>query len=383
MTFWIIAIVLAAGCVAAFFLLTPRKKTPTAEIPAQPVETRTAEIPVPENPLPQTVDPLTFDQQEEEESPAECDTIQISIHNPNLVLDDIQPGMLEKLRELITALPKLPSVTINVLSILSKPGTGSKEVAKIIERDQSTAARLLRWVNSSLFGLDGNVTSLQRAVTLLGIDTVRSLVLEDSLERNRGFQGIKWLTPKMIWRHVAAVSICAKNLARSVRGADPDVAATAGLLHDIGLILLLITERRNLELIAKECEERHIPPIQGEAEVLGFNHQIIGEVFCRSWGLPEIISTAIGRHHSPMVEPFNPITGIVWLADYICSRIGFECPEGYIPYVNEAEEAEIMSLLGLRHPVEHYITEGLIREMLRSTKYWTSNDSESNRVTIS
>ncbi|MCX6647406.1 MAG: HDOD domain-containing protein [bacterium] len=379
MTFLIITLLLAVVCVAGYFWFKSGQPPHPDSVPPQPVEDIISEVPFPE-----TVDPITS-WREEKIFPGTA-AIQISIHTVNPVLEDMKPDILENLQALVTALPKLPTVAFDVLSILSKPGTGSREVAKIIERDQSTAARLLRWVNSSLFGLDGNVTSLSRAVTLLGIDSVRSLVLEDSLDRSTVVKGADWLNFQMVWKHVAAVSVCTKHLVKYVRGVDADVAATTGLLHDIGLILMLITERRSLEIIANECQSRKISLIEGENEALGFNHQILGEVFCRSWGLPDVIALAIGRHHSPMLEPFNSIAGMIWLADYIVSRLGYECPEGNIPYVDEAEVDELMSLLRLKPPIDHYITEGLIREMLNSTKYWTRKETEQafpHRQTVS
>lgn len=376
MIFLIIALVLAAAGGVLFFRLKSGKKADDFR-EVKP----TAVKEVPEILLPDSMDPATCGEASEEvEEESDSVSIQISVHAPYPVLEDITLDVEEDLKTLITALPKLPTVAFDVLSILSKHGTGSREIAKIIERDQSTAARLLRWVNSSLFGLDGKVTSLQRAVTLLGMDTIRTLVLEDSLERNSNFTGTVWLSPEMVWRHVAAVSACSKYFAKSVRGVEPDVAATAGLLHDIGLILMLITERRGLDEIGEVCKTKKIPPIEGESDTLGFNHQILGEVFCNAWGLPDEISKSIGRHHSPLLEPFNPLAALLWLADYAVSRLGFECPEGFIPDADPAEVDELLSRLGLKPPVEHYITEGLVREMLNSTKYWASKKAKSSAV---
>lgn len=318
--------------------------------------------------------------EEAEEAAQHVECIEISIHSSYDVLDDIPDETISSLYTLVQALPKLPVVAMDVLSILSRPGTGSKEIAQIIERDQSTAARLLRWVNSSLFGLDGQVTSLQRAVTLLGIDTVRSLVIEDSLGRGTSLLENTWMGPKIIWRHAAAVSIFSRHLARSVRKVEPDVAATTGLLHDIGLLIMLMTDRQKLKSAVQKSIESLTPLIEVEFDEFGYNHQVMGEVFIKAWGLPEVISEAIGKHHSPMLEPFNILAAIIWLSDYLVTKFGFACPIGRVYIASEDEIKELMSRVGLRPPLERYITEGLIRETLKNTQYWGGASMESEGV---
>jgi hypothetical protein len=79
-----------------------------------------------------------------------------------------------------------------------------------------------------------------------------------------------------------------------------------------------------------------------------------------------------------MLEPFNPLAGLIWLADFAVSRLGYECPEGNIPHVDESEIGELLPRLGLKPPIEYYITEGLIKEILISTKYWSKKEQDSS-----
>ncbi len=303
-----------------------------------------------------------------------CNEIRTSIHRNYHTLEDVTEETAELLCSLTQALPKLPNATLDLIPILAKPGTGAKEVAHVIERDQASAARLLRWVNSSFYGLEGKVKSLQRAVTILGIDTVRSVVLEDAFSRGVRFRGLQGLSPHTIWRHAAATSIAAKHLARNARGVEPDVAATAGLLHDIGLLLLLILERQNLKGILEVSREFKESVIENEFDFLGFNHQVWGESFVKSWNLPDQIASAIGRHHCPMREPFDPLAAVLWLANYLVARMGFACPQDQIPVVPDEELAELMKRLGLRPPLAYHISEGLIREMVSATSCWTPSE---------
>jgi putative nucleotidyltransferase with HDIG domain len=332
--------------------------------------------------LPVDIDPLLakLDEhvdtaaQQAEETEAENPTVFVSTHADYLSASEISQPTLEALRNITESLPRLPSVSLDMLPVLSCRGAGSKQIAAIIERDQATAAKLLRWVNSCQFGLEGKVMSLHRAVTLLGIDTIRSVVLEDSLSRINPRLSVPGISQQTIWLHTTAVSIISKALAGWVRGQTPDVAGTAGLLHDIGILLMMMTERKKLEQAIADARAANEPLIAHEDAVIGFNHQTWGEVFIRAWRLPEEIACGIGSHHSPMREPFNPLSGIIWLADYLASRIGFPSVDNFIPSVDEGEIVELMDALGLQPPLDRYVTENLARELVIATRYWKAGN---------
>ncbi len=310
-----------------------------------------------------------------EESASETPVEPIVITFPQYpTLEDVDIEVVLLLETLTESLPKLPTVTFDLLPVLAQPGSGAREVATVIERDQSTAAKMLRWVNSSFYGLEGKVTSLQRAVTILGLDTVRSVVLEESFSRSMKIDGVPGLDIETVWRHAAAASVAAKFLARKVRGVEPDVAATAGLLHDIGMLLMLMTEHRNLANAIEDVKETGRPLIEAEFDYLGFNHQIWGEAFVIAWRLPEEIAEAIGKHHSPLKEPFNPLAVVLWLSDYLVSHVGFPCPNDNVPVYTDEELGAIMGRVGLKPPLEQYVSESLVREMLSVTKYWSKDE---------
>lgn len=338
---------------------------------------------VPEATLPKSVAPVPDYKPDKSSSDSEAQSsaekeetseIEARINGDHHTIEDIPEETLDLLETLNEALPKLPSATLDLMPVLARPGAGAKEVAAIIERDQSTAARMLRWVNSSFYGLEGKVNSLQRAVTILGMDTVRSVVLEDAFSRGVKFRGLNGLSPHTIWRHAAATSITAKHLARHVRGVEPDVAATAGLLHDIGILLLLILERQNLKGILEVSREFREPLIDNEFDFLGFNHQVWGECFVRAWHLPDEIASAIGRHHCPMKEPFDRLAAVLWLANYMVSRIGFACPQDQVAIISDEDIEPLTSRVGLKVPVERYITEGMVREIVSATSCWHTSE---------
>lgn len=373
----IVVLLIFGALICGFFFARHRGKSlPSAE-KSNPEENE-PEAPddgvLPESVNPQ-IDSIEIIDEQKELSPPEASeisrsTIKISIHDKYPVRDDMPPQLLELLDSQTSALPKLPNVAIDILPTLAQPGAGLKQVARIIEKDQATAARLLRWVNSSLFGLDGKVESLHRAVTILGLDTVRSAVLEDAFSRKTQIAEIEGLNMSIVWRHATAVSIASRHLARSVRGMAPDVAATAGLLHDIGILLMMLNERSRIESAVKEAKESCSMLIYQEGSIFGFNHQVCGETLVRTWRLPDLIATSVGWHHSPMREPFDPMAAVIWLSDYMVSRMGFSCPEYQIPYCEGKEIEELMARIGLRPPLERLFTEALIREIIHGTKLW-------------
>ena len=305
-----------------------------------------------------------------EETPENRRLVPVSIRARYMTASIASPVVLGLLMSKTEALPRLPNIALNLLPLLSCPGVGTRQVSEIVEKDQATAAKLLRWVNSSLFGLEGKVESLHRAVTLLGLDAVRSIVLEDALGRTIAPSAVPGISTRTIWRHAAAASVASKFLAGSVRGQVPDVAATAGLLHDIGLLLLITVENKKLEAAIAAARATSEPLIAHEDSVIGFNHQVWGEVFVRLWRLPSTIAFSIGSHHSPLIESFDPLAGILWLADFLVSCIGFPCPDDMIPQAPEEEIEELMGMVGLRPPLKRYITENLVRELVKATQYW-------------
>ena len=371
-----ILVTIALG-VAATIWLAPMISDRTT--PDRPLEKE-----IPDLPLPVSADPVaarpTPAPKFVEPAAANPDLtrriVPVSVHWSYPTLSEANKDITEILRESTAIIPRLPTVAFELLPLLSKHGAGTKEVAAIVERDQSVAARLLRWVNSSLFGLEGKISSMHRAVVLLGFDTVRSLVLEDALNHVVAPEALPGLDSKVLWRHAAAVSIVSKHLAAPVRGVAPDVAATAGLLHDIGLLLLLTREHAKLETILLQSRESNVPLIAREDPVLGYNHQIWGKVLVRTWKLPESIAIAIGSHHSPMKEPFDQLAGVLWLANYLASRMGFGCPEDQLEVAEDGEIDELMTRVGLKPTLNRYITETLVRELVASTRYWSSGHAE-------
>ncbi|HEX9746552.1 MAG TPA: HDOD domain-containing protein [bacterium] len=366
---WLILGGLALLAGVAFMFIGLKKNPPEETEEESFVDDESAELPESVNPVEATAQEEVQEEPLEEEP--EEEGLYVDIHRNYLLLDDITDEKYEQLKSLTRNLPELPHVAVDLLPVLSQPGAGMIEVSKIIQRDQAAAARLLRWVNSGFYGLERKVDSLHRAITLLGLDVVRSAVVYDSFNRLPQPRSIGALDSRSIWIHSSAVSVTAKSLSRRTRGIDSEVAATAGLLANIGLILMLITEQRSLETIIESAEESGEPMIGFEDEILGFNHQIWSEIFLREWGLPDVIALAVGRHHNPMHEDTDKLSSLLWIADYIVSRLGYSCPRGSSFKVRESDLIEVMRKVGLNDSPGSYITDALMRDIKSSTAMWS------------
>src|SRR5262249_4121373 len=139
-------------------------------------------------------------------------------------------------------LPTIPTVLAQILRLVDREGASGRELVEVIEHDQALTGKMLRLANSAFFGQNRRVATIPRAVVLLGFSTVRNLALGvkvwDALS-----SGISRVRLEQLWSHAASVAVATKELCVRLRAADPDEAFTAGLLHDIGRLVLAMRFR--------------------------------------------------------------------------------------------------------------------------------------------
>jgi putative nucleotidyltransferase with HDIG domain len=268
----------------------------------------------------------------------------------------------------IVNLPPLPRATLDLLPLLSSPRTSARDIAKVVSSDPLLAAKILRRVNSCFYALGSKVDSIQHAVALLGFDNIRAISLRESFDSMLDPEPVEDLTANLLWRHSAAVSLFAKHLANSARNVDPNLVGSAGLLHDIGLLVMMAIDRIGLSDALRRSVVEHRPLCECEEKIQGFNHQVLGGILAKQWNLSDELCMAIGRHHSPFTDDeADSVSGVIWLAHSAALQLGYaHRPARY----SLADGEELAKKLGLRWPVTIYITEGLVRELQKVLSLW-------------
>lgn len=218
-------------------------------------------------------------------------------------------------------LPALPEVVMDLLDYLQQANVNAGKVAQKIARDPALAARLLRVANSSFYGLQGQVASVNDALVVLGLRAARTLVTAAAVVNH-----IETLADggdrRAFWHHSGATALCARELAR-LTGANIEGAYTAGLLHDIGRIVLLVRFPDECRKVRAWRDQQDAYLLDAEREVLGFDHAQVGEALGRLWKFPTEIETAIACHHTPSEQPTTSLSDIVHVADILAHALDF------------------------------------------------------------
>ncbi len=205
----------------------------------------------------------------------------------------------------LSQLAMLPEVATRVLKLADDPNVTMTKLADVIATSPELSARILRIVNSAFYGLPGEVRSIERATTLMGLNSVRNVTIAASL--TRVFQGrplSQNFSPKDLWVHSLSVATATRLIAGIVSPSVADEAFLAGLLHDIGLMVELQVNRVKLAAVLSILEaENGQGVLDAEDATYSATHQDFGEGLLRSWKLPDIFPLVAGAHHAPMTIP--------------------------------------------------------------------------------
>ena len=214
-------------------------------------------------------------------------------------MEKLSTQVLTKRLDRTQELPTLSAVAMQVNQMLQDIETSAQKLAKVIEIDQAIAPKLLKLVNSAFFGFSSKVSSVSHAVMLLGFNTVRNAVLSiaviDGLDAQKKLPDFDML---QFWRHAIGVAVSANHLDKQTGGRCRENAFTAGLIHDIGKIVMaqFFTDHMALALQVMSRDRVNF----GDAEQCYFamGHAAIGAYLARRWNLPDAMTRAIKRHHS-------------------------------------------------------------------------------------
>jgi len=206
-------------------------------------------------------------------------------------------------------LPTIPIVLAKILSIVGNDSAGTRQLVEVIEKDQTLTAKLLRLANGAFFGQSRRVATVPRAILLLGFSTVRNLALGVKVWDALG-AGVSTDRLEVLWEHSVTVAMCARVLGGRLHACDPDEAFTAGLLHDIGRLVIATRFRGLYWEVAEDGGE---PRAEAEQATFGVTHAEVGAWLLEAWRLPPTIVESVRLHHMP--DPRGELPSILALTN--------------------------------------------------------------------
>jgi HD-like signal output (HDOD) protein len=272
----------------------------------------------------------------------------------NLLLEEIGSTVNIKDIEVKLArapLPAFPNVVAQIMRLSEDPGATAKDYEKIINISPELSAKILRTANSSFYGGNSQVATIQAALMRLGSETIRSICVAVTYQASLPSKAAaQHLNLEAYWQHSLGVACATKILATLHKSPLKEPAFIAGLLHDIGKQALYMLMPQEAALVRYYQEQHVVDDYEAEMATLGVTHEEIGELAAHLWGLPDILLDPIAHHHQPLpFDNIKPLTAYVNVGNALAYEAGLICsPPG--PH----NEADPTALAFLDLPQEQY-----------------------------
>ena len=196
-------------------------------------------------------------------------------------------------------LPTLPGIAIKILEAVQKENPDIDEIGEIISTDPPLTVKVLKIVNSSFYSLPTKITSVNHAIKMLGINSVKNLALSFSLVNKFNSKASKTIYHKNFWKDSLIGAMAVQLLGKNIFQSFSDDIFFLGLLQNIGVLTLGICMPKQYDLVMVEIGKNGGQAHEAESLILGFNHMEVGEYLTKSWGLPDTFYNPIGYHHCP------------------------------------------------------------------------------------
>lgn len=282
-------------------------------------------------------------------------------------MTDLSPLTLDEVLADIRTLPSLPAAVDALVVALGNENISIDELAQGVAKDQVLAARALRVANSAFYGLRHKVASIHEAIVVLGFSAVGSLVTAASVAgyfkpgADSGFD-----LPRF-WRHSFGAALCARALLRDLHSRaplpNPESGFTAGLLHDIGTLLLATTRPAHYARVVEASIDQGCGILQAERQVLGFDHAAVGAALAVRWNFPSAIVLAVARHHEPESATGETLVDVVHAANALAYGLEWQADsEAMAQEVAAAIDPAVWRRLGLNADALPDLLAGLVPE---------------------
>ncbi|MFA7387936.1 MAG: HDOD domain-containing protein [Thiohalobacteraceae bacterium] len=260
---------------------------------------------------------------------------------------DLASDLAASLLQDVSCLVSPPDICVKVFELVESNDASTREIGEVIGRDPSLTARLLRLTNSAFYNFSRRIDTVSRAVTVIGVRELYSLVIAVSAIKSFGNLPNNLVNIDTFWRHGIYTGLIARALAKRCRVLHPERMFVAGLLHDIGSLVLYSRMPETSADLLLVCDGDEGILHQAELAELGFSHADLGGAMLATWLLPETLQEAVAYHHMPSYAVQSELeASIVHLAENLANRsqLGAFCEA---PNLEAAADASAWTAIGL------------------------------------
>ena len=289
-----------------------------------------------------------------------------------------EPGVqpLEDLLDQVESIAPLPHVATRVIQVGEDERFSAYDLASIIATDTAMTAKILRLANSAYYGFPRRISTVRDAVVLIGFRAVRATAIAAAVVDMFNKDGDPRFHGDLVWAHSVACASVAEVLAKRSRDVRPDEAFSAGILHDLGRLVLSQYARAPFARALDRATQEPAALETIETEIFGYDHAEVGAALARRWSFPTEVSQAIAEHHDA-ASP-TPLVAVLARANQFCRDVGLWCgldtedgarafgpwdgdapaaaPAEPDPEVSEIIKVDLMGLVGLEARVRHFLS---------------------------
>ena len=250
---------------------------------------------------------------------------------------------MEQFLQEATALPPIPQTVKKALSLIQNPETNAADLARILSTDQVMSAQILRWSNSAYYGMKSQIMTVQQAIVVLGMDTIRQMITTSSVSGhlNQPLPGYR-LERGELWHHAVGTAVSAQFISKQQHLHLDEEAYFAGLLCDIGK---LVFEKHLQEVDLNASKWEHQPFVEVERACFGMDHARLGAELAHYWQLPESLEIAIAFHHEPRCAPeHKALAAAIHIADMTMKVLGIGIGVDGLRYPIDDEALQLLHL---------------------------------------
>ena len=217
----------------------------------------------------------------------------------------------QELIDKIKDIPAMPNVIVKALGIIKDDQSGTKELGEIMAYDQALTSQVLKLVNSAYYGFAQEITSINKALALLGMNQTRNIIIAVAMKPMLTSQG-----GRDLWKHALKAGVACEYIAGQTDAADAGDAFTIGFLHDIGKIILNIFDTMTYQKVKLDVQNG-ADIIEAEEEAFGVNHADIGFQLAKKWKLSVLLANCIKYHHDPLASSMPKVSCLTHIGDQL------------------------------------------------------------------